>query len=163
MSVVEPVASVPGNRIHLAGDLLSVMLNVRQWNDDVETPAGAERWGARTVTYFVLDPRTGDFAPSKFCAYVAIPSEPSRSGSLSTRLALMTIDVYTQAESIGRRLDGHEARDHLTRNLAMDTTLPGDAAGPLLALFSRWLELHQAQIRVHPSGPRFLVPPAWFH
>src|SRR5439155_6995762 len=73
MRSVEPVTNLPDKRIHLAGDLLSVVLNVRQWNQDVATAVGAELWGTRTVTYFVYDRQTGAFAPAKFCGYVAIP------------------------------------------------------------------------------------------
>jgi len=161
MRIVEPITSVSGTRLHLAGDLLSVMLNVRQWNQDLATPAGAASWGSRTVTYFVFDPQTGAFAPSKFCAYVAIPSAPIRGGPSISPLATMTLEVYTQAEALGRRLDGHEARDHLTKNLAMSLTTPAEVPA-ILASFSHWLERHQAQVRVHPAGPQFLLPPAWF-
>ena len=59
LQIVEPIASLPGLRIHLAGDLFSVMLNVRQWNQDLATNTGAVSWGTRTVTYFVCDPRSG--------------------------------------------------------------------------------------------------------
>jgi hypothetical protein len=162
MCVAEPIACLPGGRIHLAGDLLSVMLNVRQWNQDLGTGRGAETWGRRTVTYFVFDPQENAFAPSKFCAYVAIPSGPDQVGASMSRLATMTVEVYTQAaDAVGRRLDGHEARDHLTRNLAMIITR-AEAAPPILAHFSRWFERHRDRLRVHPAGPLFLIPPEWF-
>jgi hypothetical protein len=161
LQIVEPIASVPDLRIHLAGDLFSVMLNVRQRNQDLATDTGAASWGTRIVTYFVFDPSSGAFAPSKFCAYAAISSGAERPASPASTLGLMTLDVYTQAEALGRRLDGHEARDHLTRNLAMAPERP-EGSSTILAAFSRWFERNQAHIRVHPTGPLFLTPPEWF-
>jgi hypothetical protein len=161
LQIVEPIASLPGLRIHPAGDLFSVMLNVREWDQDLASNEGAASWGTRTVTYFVFDPRSGAFAPSKFCAYAAIPSGPERPASPASTLGLMTVDVYARAEALGRRLDGHEARDHLTRNLAMTLTAPV-AASSVHALFTRWLDRHRPHVRVHPSGHHFLLPPIWF-
>jgi hypothetical protein len=38
--VVEPALRAAGHRIHFAGDVLGVLLNVRDWNEELATPAG---------------------------------------------------------------------------------------------------------------------------
>ena len=67
----------------------TTQLYLRQWHTELATEAGQAVWGRRTVTYFVVDPRSLRFAPAKFCAYVAIPAPgaPER--------AEMTTSLYT--------------------------------------------------------------------
>jgi len=113
-AVSEPVFPTREERIHFAGDLLDVMLNVNEWNRQVSGEAGASKWGTRTVTYFVYDPRRKTFAPSKFCAYVAIPTSP-RQGPPASR---MSIGLYAGLDGQERRFDGTKAREHLVRRLA---------------------------------------------
>jgi hypothetical protein len=33
----------------------------------------------------------------------------------------------------------------------------------VLADFERWLGRHGDRISVHPRGPSYILPPAWFH
>src|SRR5215213_7268299 len=79
--------------------------------DTLRSPRrGLRRWGRHTVTYFVADPRSGLFAPSKFCAYVDVTA--------STQGAAMTVARYLSLDEAEPRFDGHRARVHLTRHLA---------------------------------------------
>ncbi|PDV98017.1 hypothetical protein, partial [Candidatus Viridilinea mediisalina] len=71
-AIVEPAFTVETQRIHFASNLLEVMLNIRTWNAEINQAAHSARWGKRTISYFVFDPITHLFAPSKFCAYVAL-------------------------------------------------------------------------------------------
>lgn len=162
-AVVRPVALVEGRRIHLAGELTDVLLNVRRWNEEMETQAGARLWGRRTVTYFVFDPVSGEFAPSKYCAYIPIEGKSVRSlpGPGFPGRPVMTMDVYASLEPSEACFDGSYARNHLEHRLAMVPKAPSEADG-IAAAFAEWLRCHDRSIVVHPTGPVFLLPPAWF-
>jgi len=157
-AIVEPITSTASGRLHFAGDLFEVMLNIRQWNLELSQPDGQAVWGKRTVTYFVADPRTKQFAPAKYCAYLTITSQSASPVQTTT---LMTVDRYAQLDSTEKRFDGHKARLHLTAHLAMQQQLPDDVPS-LLPAFRHWLSAYTQSIRVHPAGPILLVPPDWF-
>jgi hypothetical protein len=149
--------------IHLAGDLLAVMLNVRQWNEDMATEAGRQLWGSRTVTYFVYDEEAGLFAPAKFCAYSAVASRLPLldSPNKGAGLGRMTLAVYTALNDGSHLLDGGRAQRHLTHGLGMTAGNPKEFPD-LDAAFSQWRERHADSIVLHPAGPVFLLSPKWF-
>lgn len=151
-AVAEPVVDEGGHRFHLAGNLLEVMLNLRQWRLDMADAMGRAQWGRRTVTYFVCDRRTRGFAPSKFCAFLCVDG---------SRFSQMDMGQYVTYDESEPRFDGHVARMHLVRRLAMRETTAGDAP-EIGRMFQRWLEGYADAITVHPRGPVFLMPPAWF-
>lgn len=161
-AVTEPVLTYSGCRIHFVGDLLEVILNLRRWNKEIETDDAKATWGRRTVTYFVYDPMSKEFAPSKFCAYVAIPERHvfDAQAFLKTR-AEMTIAFYATLDQSDHRFDGQRARKHLSQHLAM-TPVSFEEAEELRPLFDVWLSHHQKTITVHPQGAVFLIPPKWF-
>jgi hypothetical protein len=163
ITVSEPTVTMSDYEIHLVGDLMDVILNLRQWNEDIRTEQGKQRWGRRTVTYFVYDPESGDFAPSKFCAYIAIPSSPDAAplARAIPGLARMTIEVYSWLNEGTHLLDGGAAQNHLTARLAM-TSRTRSSAPEIADLFDSWLERVAASVAVHPQGPIFLLPPEWF-
>jgi hypothetical protein len=155
--VAEPALRTDGHRIHFVGDVLDVLLNVRQWNAELATPDGQRAWGRRTVRYFVADPRTQRFAPAKFCAYLVL-----RDRQISDlQAAMMTIATYVTLDGVDSRFDGHRAQTHLTKNLAMRphelSMLP-----TLQSAWSTWLTDQQDWITVHPAGPTILLAPTWF-
>lgn len=162
-AVATLVLSLAERRIHLAGDLLTVMLNLKQWNDELATDEGRSRWGRRTVTYFVHDPRSKLFAPSKFCAYEPVVVAPPAVGSLPSRssTAIMTVDLYVTLDGTDARFDGHRARTHLTSGLGM-VARTGDELPEMRDLFERWLDRHRQSVTVHPLGPVFLLASEWF-
>ncbi len=96
MAVSQATSTVLGRRVHLAGDLMDVLLNVRRWNADLATSEGRQLWGRRTITYFVFDPHLNEFAPSKFCAYIVLPRRSITGTSDSQRLEQpeMTVSFY---------------------------------------------------------------------
>jgi hypothetical protein len=163
LAVVEPAMSTTNYDIHLVGDLLGVMLSVRRWNDDVSTEVGKRMWGRRTVTYFVFELESGLFAPSKFCAYSAVPTRSPLGEATQGAAALgaMTIAIYTAVNDGSHLLDGHRAQMHLTRGLGMIVAHLGDVAD-LDVAFDEWMQRHEEDISIHPSGPLFLMSPDWF-
>jgi hypothetical protein len=144
--------------IHFVANLMEVMFNLEQWNQDLATKSGQALWGKRTVTYFACNPRSGQFAPSKSCAYVPV-SDLTAPGSAVVG-SIMTLPTYVQIDRTEPIFDGGRAVDHLTRNLAM-RRVPATEQPGLLRQFEEWLSRHSDSINVHPNGPIFLIPPSW--
>ncbi len=137
LSVSQPLGSACGKRIHLVDDLLEVMLNLLRWNTEMATPEAEAVWKRRTVTYFVFDPRTRQFAPSKFCAFTAVPEvtgiEMAGKGADNARgvyQTSMTLTLYGQLDQSEPLFDGGRAQQHLTRGLAMIPQTPSDSHFP---------------------------------
>lgn len=159
LTVSQSLTQTTGRNIHFAANLMEVMANLQQWNQDLLTIPCQELWGKRTVTYFVCDPRSGQFAPSKFCAYVSIPKRAV--GIAPMAGSTMTVHSYVQTDWAEPIFDGQRAVQHLMKNLAMCRLGSGQHAN-LLDIFNRWLSHHHNHINVHPAGPVFIVPPNWF-
>lgn len=100
-AVTEPVVADAVGRIHFAGDVLEVLLNLRCWQRELAGPPTREEWGRRTVTYFVAEPRSGLFAPVKFCAYVDVTAP--------TPNAAMTVARYRTLDGAEPCFDVHRA------------------------------------------------------
>jgi len=169
IEVSRPLSSVTlgteSVRVHYAGELLEVMLSLRRFNDDLATEAGRQDWGRRrTFQYFVYDPRTGEFAPSKFCAYLPFVTRLDAPREAADLLASreMSVSLYSRIEATAEKFDGNRAWKHLRRNLGMMMHRPEELPN-LREPFARWLENRRAEVGLHPRGPEFLLPPAWFH
>jgi hypothetical protein len=157
--IIEPVIDDDGQRIHFVSELFDVIRNLHRWSSAVSTTEGAALWKRRTVTYFVFDPVSKLFAPSKYCAYVI----PVHSSPIGTAIAngLMNMQSYCKFDETDRRFDGNRARAHLTSNLGMNL-MPAEQATEINTAFSTWLSQRASAITVHPSGAKFLVPPVWY-
>ena len=83
--------------IHFVANLMEVMLNLNQWNHDLATEFGRQLWGKRTVTYFIYDPCSGQFAPSKSCSYVSVPHPTTVTHSIAG--SIMTVQNYVQIDT----------------------------------------------------------------
>jgi len=163
MVISEPVTMMIDCEIHLAGDLLIIFLNLRHWNDDLSTEDGRKLWGRRTVTYFAYEAETRLFAPSKFCAYSALPIRGDQPLTLHTSPALgvMTAAKYSALNDGTHRLDGNRAVSHLTRQLGMLLRSPEEVPN-VASQFQEWIARFEHCISIHPHGPQFLLPPAWY-
>ena len=159
LAVTEPIAALQTHRIHFAADILDVLLNVREWNAAIETEEGARAWGRRTVTFFVCDPQSKQFAPAKFCAFLPLKILSGNTTEFAGQTrATMTLNLYTSLGGTDTRFDGHRARDHLTRRLAMAPV----GVESVRSAFHAWMAQREHVIQLHPSGAQILVPPAWF-
>ena len=150
MAVCEPVWPNEGHRIAFASNGSEVMANVWGWNAAMETDEGRRLWGRRTVTYFVYDPKSRSFAPSKYCAFMAIEG-----GKRAPVTGPMRMELYSQLDESETRFDGHIARRHLERRLAMGAA--PSQIDDLDKVFSRWIDDHLDKVTVHPMGPVFLM------
>ena len=158
LSVAQSFAHDGGHRIHFAGNLFEVMLNVRRWNDETSTAAGRSLWGTRTVTFFVHDRVTGLFAPSKYCAFVPVMKQHAP----STFHVEMDMDAYVRLDETESRFDGAVARNHLQRRLGMSAVPVEDADPAAISSFWAWHAARQRQLRLHPKGPQLIQPPSWW-
>jgi hypothetical protein len=135
---------------------VDVLLNARAWNDEVRTPIGRQRWGRRRVQYFVAVPYSGEFAPSKFCAF--LPIRPPETAHEITAASRMTLEYYVQLDQSEPRFDGNIAQRHLTKHLGMlRKTLADDPRTG--EQFSHWLKTLADLISVPSTGPVLLLPP----
>lgn len=163
-NVVEPVYRHNlHSRIHFAGDLTEVLRNLRRWNKDIRSNLKQPLWGKRTITYFVYDPQSANFAPSKFCAYVPVVSYNSYPQNLSGSLSKpeMDLEIYQSIETDQKIFDGKRAREHLNHCLCMQYQECHDNSR-MSKDFENWLSRHSESIGVHPQGPKFLTFPEWF-
>jgi len=164
-SISESVIELEDRRLHFVGDFLEVFLNLRQWNQELtQDETAKERWGQRTITYFVFDPYSRQFAPSKFCAYSGLwkkPSQASKFEGLNFGKYVMTTGFYVTLDGVYSHFDGRRARTHLTNRLGM-TAIKLTDIETLKFLFDKWLNTFKDSIRVHPKGPIILMPPSWF-
>jgi hypothetical protein len=155
LTISEPYYSASDERIYYASDILQVLLNLRQFNRDMRDSHFRELFGRRTITFFVYDPIAGSFAPTKFCAFIP---HPHSSGLFDAgRERAMSVPLYVQLDETHAIFDGHLARKHLVDRLGMTF-----APTPPLEAFRAWLGPLAEQIRLHPSGPQFIVPPVWY-
>lgn len=157
--VVDPVLESDGHRIHFASELFEVVRNLHLWNHQISAPLAEGQWKRRTVAYFVFDPVSKLFAPSKFCAYVI----PTRSNAVDdvSDAGMMNVATYCKLDQTDRRFDGQRAREHLTTNLGMILTQPSESL-IIDQAFAHWSRKNEASITVHPSGPKFIRPPDWY-
>lgn len=125
LRIVDAVSDRPRYRIHFAADVGEVLMNARRWNLEVASEPGRSLWRRKqrpSVQYFVHDPHTRQFAPSKFCAFVPIPREPISGSGVAKGFAgahLMGMALYAELGESEPRFDGHRARQHLERGLMM--------------------------------------------
>jgi hypothetical protein len=155
--ISKPVLATKERRIYFASNILEVMLNLRRWNQELLTEEGRNLWGTRNIKYFVFDPITKNFAPSKFCAYIP----ENRIIDVSSRRTVfeMNLDLYSSLEN-EPSFDGNRAWTHLTKNLAMNVYASSDLS-EILPFFERWLNIYAKNINIIQNEPIFILPPEW--
>src|SRR5258706_334781 len=70
--------------VEVEGSRADVVANLWVWNDELEEDSTLS-WERRRAKYFVYDPGSGAFAPSKFCAFL-----PARGAANDAVPATMT-------------------------------------------------------------------------
>jgi hypothetical protein len=158
IAIVEPAFGQPSRPIFFASNSFEVALNVIGWNREIAICDRARLWGKRTLTYFVYDPRSSLFAPSKFCAFLPVPdvADPGRVESASA-WAAMTIDYYCALDEQEPRFDGGVARRHFLERLGYRLIPPGECC-ELQARFRSWSMAHAETVQIHPRGAHLLIP-----
>ncbi|MFO7801426.1 MAG: hypothetical protein R6V55_03910 [Desulfovermiculus sp.] len=155
-AITEPLGRHGKQEIHFAANTFDVYLNVHNWNRDIWHPTCRELWGRRTITYFVYNLWTQEFAPSKFCAYTAVSqvnSEwPTHDKSVSD--ASMTIEAYAAIDQQNNLFDGYRARKHLVNELGFHLEPANDK---LMHYFHNWMQKHEQFIKQSKNGPYFIL------
>ena len=106
------------------------------------------------MQFFVADPASKLFAPSKFCAFVPamLPGHPPPP-------ATMTFEVYEALGERDPRFDGSVARKHLARRLAF-RVVPLVGSG-LEQAFGAWHEGLADHVALR-NPVTLLLPPTWY-
>ncbi len=149
---------------------MTVTCNIATWNREMESEAGRQLWGRRRVLYFVFDPSSGEFAPTKFCAF--LNARHGASSDPETLALPMTMELYVSLDESEPRFDGNRAQQHLTRKLGMvavnlddspiDDSLMVAEDRRLSMLFHYWLARHKDAIQIESKRPIILRPPVWY-
>jgi hypothetical protein len=161
LAVVTPIGRWGRLDVHLAGDLLDVLMNLRGWNEDLESPVGRQAWGKRACTFFVYDPVSRLFAPSKFCAYTPIHPPGSGGAEPTVNWYRMSAAAYADLNDGTHVMDGSRARRHLLMGLGMQPRALADG-GVVADDFAVWLHRHHSAVTVRGGTPTFLTPPPWY-
>ena len=161
MSVATVLGHAFDSDIHFAANAVEVVHNVHRWNKDLSETPQRVLWGKRTVRYFVHDPRTHEFAPSKFAAYLRLPRLAGEDDARGRSLTGMNIASYVQIDQEHPLFDGRRAWQHLTKNLGMDAQPLEEQAPTVIDSFRRWTELHKETVKLNPQGVTILTVPQW--
>ena len=140
LSVADALVVDGWHRIHKADNAFTVAVNVREWNRALQG-AQAEHWGRRRVRFFVFDPASGWFAPSKFCAFVPAPRPTPETRPFRTVQEPpggMTLGFYAVLGEQDPRFDGHVARKHLEQRLGYRAVPIATAEPSVRAAFEAW-------------------------
>jgi hypothetical protein len=111
-------------------------------------------WRRRQVQFFVVDPATGLFAPTKFCAFL-----PALRLGGPTTPPTMTFRIYSSLGEQDSRFDGNVARRHLERRLAFNIVPLDDSH--FRGAFEAWHQQTNDQITLR-KPVTLLLPPDWY-
>ena len=118
--------------------------NLQYWNRSVLTDDGRKLWGRRRASYFVFDPGTKFFAPSKFCAFRPITTDGPDAGQIPG--SNMTMDLYCSLGEEDPRFDGNRAWRRLRDHLGMSLQIIAD--DPAMSVsFQKWLRENSRRCR----------------
>jgi hypothetical protein len=150
-----------GHRIHKADNAWTVSVNIREWNRQMALPQGASLWGRRPVQYFVFDPASGLFAPSKFCAFVPSPlggGSGRLHESLRPQPVAMSMALYAVLGEGDARFDGHIARRHLEARLGFQPVPLSDLPQEVAQAFRTWHLPVASLVPLRAAGVVLLPP-----
>jgi hypothetical protein len=162
MSVAGSLGIALESDIHFAANAVEVVYNIHRWNLDMTRPELRELWRKRSVRYFAHDPRSGLFAPSKFAAYLLMPTGTRKitDGFLQS-LTGMGVRAYTEIDKEHPLFDGNRAWDHLHRRLGMGMGPLDQLGAKAVDRFWRWAERFADVVGIDSKGPVVLTAPEW--
>lgn len=151
----EPLGSSGGAGIYRVTNRLEVILNIHQWNKDMTSADDRAAWGRRRVTYFVHEPATNLFAPSKFAAYTRIPKTLAADEPIPFNPA-MTVMAYAKIPHDTPIFDGRKAWQRIT-GLGFKLAKAPACPAPIQHHFRAWLTLHEATIQADFDEAEVLI------
>lgn len=155
-----PMFERGAHRIHFASDPVEVLRAVRTWNQEIKTHQGTLLWGGRFAQYFVHDPSSGDFAPSKFCAFLPVGTGSQLPQGIGRPFG-MTLALYADLGEEESRFDGAIAWKHLVDRLGFARKeIAGDCR--LTASFERWKAQLPQPVVMERRRTYAIVPPDWY-
>jgi len=132
-----------------------VILNIHQWNKDMQEPDAHATWGRRRVRYFVHDRNSGLFAPSKFAAYTRIPNSPAADEPLPYNPA-MTVRAYANVPHDTPIFDGRKAWQKIS-SLGFEVKNAADCPPGVQNQFRSWLDIHAAALKTDFNEAKILL------
>jgi len=157
--ISESLANLKGSKIHFAANPFEVYLNLRNWNLDINKERCQEIWKKRTIKYFVYNPWTKQFAPSKFCAYTIVPQitkNPNQYQKNTLENFSMTIPLYSEIDQNVSIFDGQKARLHLTKNLGF-SLIHANEDEKIIKYVNEWMRSLDKIVNVAQDGPLFII------
>lgn len=149
------------DELHFAANSTEVLTNVRSWNLELERSRSGGTWKRRRCRYFVHDPVTNRFAPSKFAAYVCLPSLLQSAPPIGRLLTGMNLARYQKIDQDESIFDGNRAWNHLVKHLAFSKQPVGECSQrETLDAFWRWIRQRDDAVQV-ADDPILLEPPSW--
>ncbi len=139
-----PIAAADGAGIYRVTNRLEVFLNIHQWNKDMTDSQSRTAWGCRRVRYFVHDPRSNLFAPSKFAAYTRIPEAAGNEEPPPFNPA-MTVRYYSRIPHDTPIFDGRRAW-HRIASLGFQVLPAMECPYIIHRHFKAWLAMHSSSI-----------------
>ena len=161
ISVAQIIGRALDSDLHLAANLAEVFFNVRRWNEDILKSELLELWGRRRVRYFAYDPISSQFAPSKFAAYLRLPTMASTTWLQHRSLTGMDLRSYSEIDAMDPIFDGNRAWRHLQTNLGMCVEPLAEMEPSIGEAFERWVAKVHPAIQVDTKGAVLIRPPAW--
>ena len=140
----EPVCRSGGSGIYRVTNRLEILLNIHQWNKDMADADARAAWGRRRVTYFVHDPATNLFAPSKFAAYTRIPETTGNDEPAPFNPA-MTVRYYSRIPHDTPVFDGRKAWQRIA-SLGFRVMPAAECPPAIQRHFKAWLAMHADSI-----------------
>lgn len=153
----EPVGSSDGSGIYRVTNRLEVILNIHQWNKDMSSEDARAAWGYRRVRYFVHDPHSNLFAPSKFAAYTRMPKALSPDEPLPYNPA-MTVRAYSKIPHDTPIFDGRKAWQKIS-SLGFQVTKASNCPARVQEHFRSWLGRYQFALHADFNEAEILVDP----
>ena len=158
-TITKSLGKINGKKIHFAANSFEVYINLLNWNHDIQYEQNQDIWRRRTIKYFVYNPWTRQFAPSKFCAYTMIP-DPINNLSCNSLTyndnSSMTIPVYVQIDQNENIFDGHKARLHLENNLGF-SLIRGQDNSSIMQDFEYWQNSNEKFLNIARNDPWFII------
>jgi hypothetical protein len=155
LEATQPVAAADGAGIYRVTNRLEVFLNIHQWNKDIADSQSRAAWGRRRVRYFVHDPRSHLFAPSKFAAYTRIPEADGCEEPPPFNPA-MTVRYYSRIPHDAPIFDGRKAWQRIA-SLGFRVLSAKDCQSTIQRHFKAWLTMHSSSIHANFDEAAILV------
>jgi hypothetical protein len=133
------------------------MMMERAGMSEMDSEATRTAWGRRRVRYFVHDPHSNLFAPSKFAAYTRMPKALSPDEPLPYNPA-MTVRAYSKIPHDTPVFDGRKAWQKIS-SLGFQVTKASNCPARVQEYFRSWMGRYRFALHADFNEAEILVDP----